>query len=222
MKLSALLQPLIDAKAPHELIMAQIVAFEAQQEAAIDKRRQTDASRQARKREADKSRDITLRHSDTLLAGTGDARVEDKTLPLENNKQNQENKKDALRDVEEFKAVLSPHVNADQLASLLKVRRQRRGVINGHAARLFLGAVERCGISVSEAADKCISRGWLSIEPDWIKPSVRGSPPAPKPTLAAAFGQLTTEIRRRNETGLGTGDGGVQPPLLDLPAIRHG
>jgi hypothetical protein len=31
MKLSAILQPLIDAKAPHDLIMAQILAFEAQQ-----------------------------------------------------------------------------------------------------------------------------------------------------------------------------------------------
>ena len=36
MKLSAILAPLIAAKADHELIMAQIVAFEKEQESTVD------------------------------------------------------------------------------------------------------------------------------------------------------------------------------------------
>lgn len=79
MKLSALLAPLIAARVPHDQIMAVIVAFEAEQGDALERRRQADAERQARKR----SRDVTLRHSDRSLTGAGDARVEDKTLTSE-------------------------------------------------------------------------------------------------------------------------------------------
>lgn len=56
--------PLLDAKVDHELIRAQIVAYESEQKDALEKRRQADAARQAKRR----SRDVTLRHSDKPLA----------------------------------------------------------------------------------------------------------------------------------------------------------
>ena len=84
MKLSALIAPLIDAKAPHEQIMAVVLAFEAENVSALEQRRRADAERQARKRERDTmSRDITLRHSDRSLTGERVTRVEDITSNLE-------------------------------------------------------------------------------------------------------------------------------------------
>lgn len=64
MKLSAILAPLIAAKVPHDIIMQTVQAWEAQQADALDKRRKSDAERQARKREKDAShvtsRDVTV------------------------------------------------------------------------------------------------------------------------------------------------------------------
>jgi hypothetical protein len=91
-KLSGLIQPLIDAKAPHEQIMAVVLAFEAQQVDALEQRRKTDAERQARKREREaSSRDVTLRHSDRSLMREP-AHVEDKSLTseIEHRKKEQE------------------------------------------------------------------------------------------------------------------------------------
>ena len=51
MKLSALIAPLIAAKAPHDQIMAVVMAYEEQQQDALERRRQADADRQSRKRE---------------------------------------------------------------------------------------------------------------------------------------------------------------------------
>ncbi len=69
MKLSAILAPLLSAKASHETIMEVVLAFESEQADALQKRRESDAKRQAEKRKRDaESRDVTLRHSDRLLA----------------------------------------------------------------------------------------------------------------------------------------------------------
>ena len=103
MKLSALLAPLIAAKAPHDQIMAVVEAFEAQQADALERRRQADADRQARKRDRDKSRDVTLRHSDRSLTGAGDARVEVKTSNLDIEPKKEEQKESALsREFDQF------------------------------------------------------------------------------------------------------------------------
>lgn len=90
MKLSAILAPLLSAKASHETIMEVVLAFESEQADAIQKRRESDAKRQAEKRKRDaESRDITLRHSDRLLA----TRVEDSSSNLDLDGQ-KERKKD--------------------------------------------------------------------------------------------------------------------------------
>lgn len=64
MKLSAIIAPLIAAKVPHSVIMQTVQAWEEQQADALEKRRKSDAERQARKREKDAShvtsRDVTV------------------------------------------------------------------------------------------------------------------------------------------------------------------
>lgn len=59
MKLSAVIAPLIAAKVPHEILMETILAFEAQQTDALEKRREADRNRQAKRRHGG---DVTLSH----------------------------------------------------------------------------------------------------------------------------------------------------------------
>src|SRR4051812_24724444 len=128
MKLSSLISPLLDAKADHETIRKVVLAFEAEQVDMLERRRQADAERQSRKR----SRDVTLRHSDRSLTGAGDAPVEDKTSRLVI--EPQEKKQNApLRDVDDFRAGLSPDVPPDLVSEFIKVRRKKRGAITGYA-----------------------------------------------------------------------------------------
>lgn len=198
MKLSALLQPLIDAKVPHEIIMQQILAYEAQQEGALERRRQADADRQSRKRDRDKSRDITLRHSDRFLTGAGDAPVEDKTSNLEIEPQKVEKTDAPVRDVAEFKAEF-PDLDAERLNALLKHRRSKHGQITGHSARLFRKDATAAGLSIADAVDTCISRNWITVKADWLnKPQARGSPPQRPETTTDVAQRLLAEMRSAN------------------------
>lgn len=166
MKLSALLAPLLDAKADHEMIRKQILAFEAEQADALEQRRRSDAERQARKREADKSRDVTLRHSDRSLTRSP-APVEDKTSNLEIEPQA---KKDTPRAA--LEAVLDP----SRSAAVLEHRQRLRKPLTAHAAKLLAGKFAQCP-DPNAAADKMIGNGWQGFEPEWMsKPEPRGSP----------------------------------------------
>jgi hypothetical protein len=80
MKLSAILEPLVAAGVDPETLLKMVRAYEEQQENALEKRRQADRDRQARKRLKDeKSRDVTLCHSDSQRSRSR-ARVEDNLL----------------------------------------------------------------------------------------------------------------------------------------------
>lgn len=172
MKLSALIAPLIAAHAPHDQIMAVVMAFEAQQDDALAKRRTADAERQSRKR----SRDVTLRHSDRSLTGDRAAPAEDK--PLDTDKQNSK-KNTTAADLAAFKAVLAS-LDTDRIDGLIAIRRKKRAPITGYAARLFVGDIEKCKLSLTEGADICIRRNWLTIEPEWLTgANARGSPQKP-------------------------------------------
>jgi hypothetical protein len=157
--------------------MEQILAFEAEQGNALERRRQSDADRQSRKREADKSRDITLRHSDSSLTGAS-MPVEGNLLPQKTEQEESKKEQTAqARDLAEFNAELSPRLDADRLKALVKHRRAKRAANTGHAARLFIAAADACGISMPEAVDTCISRNWITVKPEWLEGrSARGSP----------------------------------------------
>lgn len=195
MKLSALIAPLIAAKAPHDQIMAVVQAYEAQQEDALERRRAADAERQARKREKDaSSRDVTLRHSDGLLVRDRVAPVDDKLKPIDTNTSQNTTSKDHA----EFRGVLAS-LDADRLNALVKHRKSKKAQITGHAARLFLKDVADCGITLSEAVDTCISRNWITVKADWLaKPSARGSPSSSRAPTAAEILKARRE-QRQNE-----------------------
>jgi hypothetical protein len=160
------------AKAPHDQIMAVILAYEAEQVDALEKRRAADAERQARKRSKDQSRDVTLRHSDKPLTRDHVAQAEDKTLDTDTTS----SKNTSSKDLAEFKGALAS-LSADQISGLVKVRKAKKAPLTGYAANLLIKAANTCQIPLSEAADLCIERNWLTVKPDWLaKPSARGSP----------------------------------------------
>lgn len=191
MRLSAILGPLLDAKADHELIRQIVVAHEAEASNALEQRRIADAARQARKRVADKSRDITLRHSDRALTGDRDTRGLDNSLPQKI--EQEESKKEqiatsAKRDVDAFKSELSSDLDPELLDSFVKVRRNKRGTMTGFAAKLFRGDAAKCGMSVAEAATECVRSSWITVKPAYFegRPRAGPAPPKPNPVLAAA------------------------------------
>ena len=167
MKLSAILAPLVAAKVPHEVILETVRAYEAQQEDALEKRREADRERQARKRGNDRvSRDVTLRHSDRSLV----TRAEDSS----SNKQitGQEEKKDtapaALSDLQGFKSELS-ELDAERVEAIVKHRRAKKAQLTAHSARLFKADAEKAGLSLAAAVDTCISRNWITVKADWLQ-----------------------------------------------------
>jgi hypothetical protein len=190
--------------------MAVVMAYEEQQQDALERRRQADADRQARKRDKDKSRDVTLRHSDRSLTGAGDARGEVKTSnsQIESKKENKSAQSARVSDLDEFRSTLAGSVDADRIESYVKHRRTKRGQITGHAARLFLGDAESCGLSPSEAIDACISRNWITVKPEYgIGKGRARAYPSSAPSMADVF-ELVGKRQgdeRKSEDFSGTG-----------------
>lgn len=181
MKLSAILEPLVAAGVDAATILLAVKAWEDQQNDALQLRRAADAERQARKRDREKSRDITLRHSDRPLTRDRVAPVEDKPKPIDTDSSK---KNRAAAELAAFKGVLAP-LDADQLEGLISIRRKKRGSITGYAAKLFVKDAANCKLTLSEAADICIRRNWLTIEPDWLVSNQSRGSPVPKPISAS-------------------------------------
>lgn len=219
MKLSALLTPLLNAKVDHELIRQQILAYEQQQEDALEHRRQVDAERQARKRERDRSRDVTLRHSDRSLTGDQVTRAEVKTSkpdiePLK--------KQTHSADVEAFKAAFAGVCDPERVEAIIKHRRTKRGQITGHAASLFIADAKAAGLSVPDAVDTCISRNWITVKADWLAPNQRGSPAAQQaPSMSQLF-QAIRDTPHENQPEPPEDRSSLRPAIPHLRAVGSG
>lgn len=200
MKLSALIAPLIAAKAPHETIMAVVEAYEQQQENALEKRRAADADRQARKRDREKSRDVTLRHSDSALMRDRAAPVDDKLKHTDTTKE----KNTTAKDTAEFRSALAS-LGDDRLDALLAVRRAKKAPVNAYAAKLFVKAAQTCSLTLDDAADMCIERNWLTVKLGWLdKPQARGSPPGTTGKPRNMFDATTAVLAEMMEAENGT------------------
>jgi len=212
MKLSTLLAPLIDAKVDHELIRQQILAFEAEQNDALEQRRRADAERQSRKRDRDQSRDVTLRHSDRSLTG-GDAHVEDKTSNLEIEPQESKGSAPAKPTPRQRLLVV---LDADHAEAVLDHRQRLRKPLTEHAAKLM--ALELAKFpNPNAAADRMIAKGWQSIDVTW--PEASGLARA-GPGGKAGVGSVFDELDRRMNDGQGHGSGDDKAPsgvVLSLP-----
>lgn len=182
MKLSALIAPLIAAKVPHEQIMAVVVAFEEQQADALDRRRATDAARQAKHR---KSRDVTLRHSDRSLA----TRAEDEPLTSA-----QEQKESSLRSDRAPK-------RAVRLADdWLLPNEWRQDALDEGLPEIIIDREAAKMRDWSRSSKNGAKLDWRASWRNWCRSAAerlapRPPPSARPPTLADAFGQIAKTQR---------------------------
>lgn len=179
MKLSAILAPMLAAKADHTLIEQVILAYEAQQSDALERRRKADAERQARKR----SRDVTVRHSDRALTG-GDARVEDKTLTTDIEPQEVKNSAPASPSPRQH---LETVLDAERAEAVLQHRKSIKAPLTQRSAKLLAKELGKCA-DPNAAADMMMLRGWRGFEASWLTSPPRAGPNVAKinPTLVAA------------------------------------
>jgi hypothetical protein len=201
MKLSAILAPLIAAGVSGDVILATVKAFEEQQNDALEKRREADRVRQDRKRQSDKSRDVTLRHSDGSLVRDRDTRGDVKQNNLEIPNSKKEEKADKpLSDLSAFKAELSPLLSAERVTSIVDQRRKKKAPINANTGRLLAKAIQKCP-DADEAVDEMILRNWTTVKPEWLSTGNQRGQPPPKPK--SEFMQTQHDIREqlRRENG---------------------
>jgi hypothetical protein len=175
-KLSLILAPLIAAKVPHEVLMDTILAFEAQQTDAIEKRRANDRDRQARQR---LSRDVTGSHT----VSRSHTRVEDSSSKKEDNK---EEKKDrapaALTPCQELESVLD-HEHAQ---AVVDHRQRLKKPLTAYAAKQLASKLSKAP-DANVAADAMIANGWQGFEAEWLTNRTTGPPSKPKKQTLATM-----------------------------------
>lgn len=176
------------AQAVADMLTAVEIATKAAADAMIEHGRSKVRERVQRWRDNHQS-NVTERYVASRNGSREGVRVEDKTLTSEIEPQ-EESKKEAraARDVSEFRAALSPDLDAERLDALVKHRRSKRGQLTALSAKLFRRDAAECGMALSEAVDTCISRNWITVKPEYFGSRQRAGPPAKKsnPTLDAA------------------------------------
>ena len=142
----------------------------------------------------------------------GGARVEDITSNLEIAGQ-KENKQEAapLSDLQAFRAELS-ELDTERLDAIVKHRRSKKGQLTALSARLFVKDATACGLSLSEAVDACISRGWLTVKPEYFAGRKSSTAP-PQPSKPRNAGEAARqELIRRGQY---PNDASPSPRLVD-------
>jgi hypothetical protein len=214
LKLSALIAPLIAAKVDHDIIMAQVLAFEAEQSDALERRRQADAERQARKR----SRDVTLRHSDRALAGAGDARVEDKTSNLDIEPQEQ---KDTAPASPSPRQHLESVLDAERAGAVIEHRKRIKSPLTPHAAKLLAKEFAKCA-DPNAGADRMIKDGWRGFDAKWMdRPPQARAGPNGRASPMDHFQNYASEINGQNRDARGDSSDWDDAPGLPIRAIEH-
>jgi hypothetical protein len=185
-KLSAILGPFLDAKADHELLRAMVLAHEAAQADALEKRRESDRLRQAAKAERDRlSRESREPHDGV----SSHVRVEDSSSKKDNNKEEKKERAPAAPSPrDELEKVLDP----EHAAAVIDHRQRLRKPLSPHAAKL-LAAKFAAFPDANAAADKMIEAGWSKIEPHWGQDRPNSTAPPAKPK------QLTKATMWREE-----------------------
>ncbi len=139
----------------------------------------------------------------------GDARVEDNLLPEEiSGKEDNKKKAASLSDVQAFRAELS-ELDAERLDAIVKHRRSKKGQLTALSARLFVKDAAACSMSVSEAVDACISRGWLTVKPEYFAGKQRATAPPKRDTYVDAMNRILEGRANGTENLFGT-DGDAQ------------
>lgn len=212
MKLSAILAPLIAAGVSGDVILATVKAFEDQQSDALERRRESDRKRQNEKR----SRDVTLRHSDSSLMRDRDARGDVKQLNIDTNNEVRKDKSAAkpLSDVQAFKAELEPILSSERVDAIVDLRRKKKAPITPHAGKLLVKALKECP-DVDAAADEMVLRNWTGIKPEWLTSRQTSSASSQGPPKRTIFDAIDDFIERNDHEQPGITidhDGSHHPP----------
>ena len=215
MKLSAILAPLIEAKADHETIMRVVKAFEDQQTDALERRRANDRERQERRRHV-KSREVTVNAS----SHAGVARGLD-NLPTKKITGQEERKEESAltREFSDFWSVFPNKVGKRDAEKAFANARRRADL------PAILAGVERY-------AAKTDDRPWCNpatfLNQDrWADqpaaaPQQRGGAPPFRPRpMNAVESNLQRRIRRNESVSGGQDHGNVELFPPDKPELRR-
>lgn len=214
MKLSAILVPLIAAGVSGDVILATVKAFEDQQSDALERRRESDRKRQSEKR----SRDITLRHSDSSLVRDRDTRGDVKQINLEipNEEKKDKSAVKPLSDLSGFKSELGSVLSPERVDAIVDLRRKKKAPLTLHAGKLLVKALSACP-DISAAADEMVLRNWTGIKPEWLT-NRNGTPPPQAPPQKSEFQQRQDNIYQQLKRETGERDDEFTGTTLDLGA----
>jgi hypothetical protein len=116
------------------------------------------------------------------------ARVEDKSLPTEQEPQllfeEKKSESTSKRDGAEFRQALA-ELGSERLDALIKIRKAKRAPLTAYAAKLFIRDLQACGLSLADGADLAISRNWLTVKPEWLMDRRQQGPPGGRRMTAA-------------------------------------
>lgn len=133
------------------------------------------AVRQARYRANKKALSVTNDVTRDVTEGiTPRARVEDISSNQETS--GKSNKKSARNHLADFKAELSD-LGDERLEAFVLHRRAKRGALTGYGGKLFRQDCSACGLSPAEGADMAMSRGWITVKPEWLSRPNSTAPP---------------------------------------------
>jgi hypothetical protein len=177
------------------------------------KERTANAERQARFRAKKKAQgvtnNVTNNVTESVTEGVSLARVEDNLLPEEiTGKEDNKKKAASLSDVQAFRAELS-ELDAERLDAIVKHRRSKKGQLTALSARLFVKDATACSMSLSEAVDACISRGWLTVKPEYFAGRKSATAPPRRDTYVDAMNRILEGRANGTENLFGT-DGDAQ------------
>lgn len=189
MKLSAILVPLIAAKVPHDIIMQTVLAWEAEQSDALEKRRAADRDRQAKKRACHvTSRDVTV-------TGSSHMRVEvSSSKKYITGKKELDSAAAPRGDLADFKSELSSILDPERIEAIAAVRRKKGATMTANTGRLLVAAIRCCPLSPGEVADEMALRNWTSVKPEWLETKSQSQKQKSKPQTV---GDLFREEARR-------------------------
>lgn len=175
-------------------------------------------------------RNVTERH-ETLRNGSheGVTRGED-NLQTKNITGQKENKKAAsLSDLSAFKADLEIDASAEQVEAFAKHRKAKNGQNSAYAARLFRRDAEACRLSVADAIDTAISRGWLTVKPEYLAGRQSTAPPRAPPPKSRDFNDVLDELQGKTrhdaqpgptfDASVNRADFGSPPGVVQLHAL---
>jgi hypothetical protein len=189
MKLSAILAPMIAAGVPGNVILDTVRAYE--DEAAETSEQGKEKARERWRRWKNKqSTNVGKRLQTDTNVSSPLTRVEDSSSNKEDRKEEKKERAapKALSDLSAFKADLERDATPEQVDAFAKHRKAKNGQNSSYAATLFRRDAAACQMTVSEAIDTALSRGWLTVKPEYLAGRQATAPPqrqAPAETVGS-------------------------------------